>query len=436
MSLGWFPEGLAHAGERGSERHEAGQQRGHVRRPVAQSARARPTPARKHVVEEWRRRLRRPDVAEEIDGIRGRKHARRRLPERKSNPGKRSGGRHVDRAHAPEVTAPHRAEDTTQPPVLILGVSRSGTTLLKEMLDRHSALAIPSESYFIPQLWDRHGERSSVDDVVEDLGRIARVREWGVAPDDVRARLAPGAGFNDVVDAVYRAYAESRGKARYGDKTPSYMQHLRLLERVFPAAQFVHIVRDGRDAGLSFMAMKRKPRFNLGRPRRLLEFACAWRLEVEGARRFGARLGSERYLELRYEDLVGEPEARLGEVCRYLGLELEPAQLEYHHDVDPGRLQDHPRLAEPPTKDVRRWREEMSPRDQEVFEAVAGGLLSELGYERAYPEPSASARARAAAELAAFRARVGAWTVSLRAFRRSPVWRVRQAYVRRSPPAE
>ncbi len=316
--------------------------------------------------------------------------------------------------------------------MIVLGVSRSGTTLLKEMLDRNSVLAIPSESYFIPQLWDRHGNRSSVDDVVDDLGRIARVREWGVAPEDVRARLSDGAGFNEIVDAVYRVYAESRGKRRYGDKTPLYMQHLDLLERVFPGAQFVHIVRDGRDAGLSFMAMKRKPRFNLGRPRRLAEFACAWRFEIEGAQRFGARLGGARYLELRYEDLVAEPEARLREVCGFLGLEFEPAQLEYHRDVDPAWLQDHPRLAEPPRADLRRWRDELSPGDQELFEAIAGGLLGRLGYERAFPAPSGAARARAAAELAAFRARLGAWTVSLRAFRRSPVWRARQAWVRRS----
>jgi Sulfotransferase family len=317
------------------------------------------------------------------------------------------------------------------PPVIVLGVSRSGTTLLKEMLDRHSELAIPSESYFVPQLWDRHGNRSDPEQIVEDLGRIARVREWGVTPEDVRARLPAGAGFTDVVAAVYWAYAEARGKRRYGDKTPSYMQHLDLLDRVFPGAQYVHIVRDGRDAGLSFVDMRRKPRFNLGRPRRLAEFACAWRLEVEGAQRFGERLGPGRYLELRYEDLVAEPEARLRDVCAFLGLEFEPGMLEYHRDVDPGRLQDHPRLAEPPRKDVRRWRDQMRPRDLELFEAIAGGLLDRLGYDRAFPTASGAIRARAAAELTAYRARLAVWKTSLQGFRRSPVWRLRQAYVRR-----
>jgi hypothetical protein len=63
------------------------------------------------------------------------------------------------------------------PPVVVLGVSRSGTTLLKEMLDSHSDLAIPTESYFIPQLWHRHSSRFYVDAFLDDLARLARVRE-------------------------------------------------------------------------------------------------------------------------------------------------------------------------------------------------------------------------------------------------------------------
>ena len=82
---------------------------------------------------------------------------------------------------------------TVQPgapaPVVVLGVSRSGTTLLKEMLDRHSRLAIPTESYFIPQLWDRHGAEPVRDAFLKDVSRLARVREWGVSVPDVRDRL-------------------------------------------------------------------------------------------------------------------------------------------------------------------------------------------------------------------------------------------------------
>lgn len=324
---------------------------------------------------------------------------------------------------------------TGDAPVVVLGVSRSGTTLLKEMLDRHPLLAIPTESYFIPQLWDRHGPRPEREEILADLGRIARVREWGVTPADVRRRLPAEASFADVVGAVYRAYADARGKPRFGDKTPSYMQHLDLLERVFPGAQYVHIVRDGRDAASSFLGMRRRPRFNWARPRGLGGFACQWAFEVRGARRFGATVALGRYLELRYEDLVAEAEARLRDVCAFLGLPFEPEMLAYHTSVAPGSLRDHPRLAEPPTAGVRDWRRELAPGDAERFEAIAGGLLAELGYERGHPRLSDAARARARLEWAAFHARRVSFDAAVALVRRSPAWRLRQAYIRRTSPS-
>jgi hypothetical protein len=318
------------------------------------------------------------------------------------------------------------------PPVIILGVSRSGTTLLKEMLDRSSELAIPSESYFIPQLWDRHGAEPDREAILADLGRIARVREWGVTPDDVRGRLPAEPSFRDVIVVVYRLYAEAHGKTRFGDKTPSYMQHLEPLDSVFPGAQYVHIVRDGRDAALSFLDMRRRPRFNWARPRGVGDFACQWDREVRGAREFGATTARGRYLELRYEDLVAEPEPRLRDVCAFLGLTFEPGMLEYHREVGPEMLQDHPRLAEPPTPGMRDWREELEPVDTERFEAIAGSLLEELDYPLAYPLPSRAARARGRVVRAAFWVRLTSWKAGLSLVRRSPVWRVRQVYIRRT----
>jgi hypothetical protein len=312
-------------------------------------------------------------------------------------------------------------------PVVVLGVSRSGTTLLKAMLDAHSQLAIPSESYFVPQLWDRHGEHPNPEHFVADLRRLERIRQWGVDPEDVRRRLPEQPTFAEAIEAIYKLYAESRGKPRFGDKTPLYMQHLDVLERAFPDARYVHIVRDGRDAALSLLAMRRRPRFNLSRPRGVGDFACAWRSEVGAARRFGR---DHPYLELRYEDLVAEPEARLREVCAFLGLEYEPAMLEYHRREDPGLLADHPRLAQPPVAGVRSWREELSRGETELFEAIAGDLLVELGYERAYPHPGR--RARAAAARIGYAARRWTWGTALPLVRKSPAWRLRQVYIRGS----
>src|SRR5262249_41700397 len=154
-------------------------------------------------------------------------------------------------------------------PVVILGVSRSGTTLLKEMVGRHSRLAIPTESYFITQLWDRHGARPDREVFLADVSRLARVREGGGSAADVPDRLSGQPSVAEAIGAIYAAYAAAQGKERYGDKTPLYMQSLATVARAFPDAQYVHVVRDGRDAGLSFLAMRRRPRFNWARPRAL-----------------------------------------------------------------------------------------------------------------------------------------------------------------------
>jgi hypothetical protein len=295
------------------------------------------------------------------------------------------------------------------------------------MLDRHSELAIPTESYFVSQLWDRHGERPDSEAFLADVARLERVRAWGVTVDEVRERLPEAPTFAEAIAAIYRAYADARGKERFGDKTPLYMQKLEVLERAFPDAQYLHLVRDGRDAALSFLAMRRRPRFNWARPRGLGSFAAQWRWEVEAAREFGA---TRPYHELRYEDLVAEPERRLREVCAFLELGFEPALLDYHRDVDAERLLDHPKLAEPPGAGRSRWREQLSPRQVELFEAIAGATLSAFGYERMFPSPKGEGRALA--ERAAFAARLHSWNAATAVVRKSPVWRVRQVYIRRT----
>ena len=311
------------------------------------------------------------------------------------------------------------------PPLLVLGVRRSGTTLLRVMLDRNPELAVPDESYFVPQIADRHRGRIDVEAFVDDLRRLPTLLDWGVEPGDVRVRLRPGATVADGVRAVYETYAAKAGKPRWGDKTPMYMQHLGLLERLFPDALFLHLVRDGRDACLSFLAVP--PGImteGWGHPRDAAGFACQWRIEVDAARALGRRISSRRYLELRYEELVAEPEPALRAICAFAGLPYDAGMLDYAGRVDVSGKPHQTSLTRAPTPGLRDWRSGMPPGDVAAFERIAGDVLAGLGYElatRAATPPDTRARVA----LASYRARVSAWNGAAAALRRSPLWRRR-----------
>jgi hypothetical protein len=306
----------------------------------------------------------------------------------------------------------------------VLGVRRSGTTLLRVMLDRNLELAVPDESYFVPQLARRHRAPVDPDRFVDDLRRLPTLVEWGLAPAAVRARLRRGMTTGEAIAAVFEAYAAERGKLRWSDKTPLHMGHLGLLERLFPDAQYVHLIRDGRDAALSFLAVPRGLMTEeWGHPRDARGFACQWATEVRSARGLGVRVGAGRYLELRYEALVAAPEEELRRICAFAGLEFDRGMLDYVGRTGSAQKAHQRRLNEPPRVGVRDWRTEMAPDQVSEFESVAGALLAELGYD--------VARARSArARLAVYRAQTGAWRGVGALVQRSPLW------ARRHPPLQ
>lgn len=314
------------------------------------------------------------------------------------------------------------------PPLIVLGVGRSGTTLLRVMLDRNSQLAIPDESFFMLPLARRHRGRVKADAFYEDLRRLPRLREWDLTPEDVRPRLRDGMTTGEAIAAIFETYAEKQGKPRWGDKTPLYMQHLPRLERLFPGALWLHLIRDGRDAALSFLAL---PAGFSGKtwaqPRTAAQFAARWKVEIDAARALGRRAG-ERYLELRYEDLVADPAVVMRRVCEFASLPWEPEMVEYAGKVDVTNLPEHQRLAQPPTPNVRNWREEMPADDARAFEDVAGDVLASSGYELLEPDgphPTASGRR----ELARFKLLYRSWNATTNLVQSSPLW------TRSHPPA-
>jgi hypothetical protein len=282
------------------------------------------------------------------------------------------------------------------PAPFVVGVPRSGTTLLRLMLDSHPELTIPPETHFLPRVIRacRHG--ASPERVVHVVARHRRWEDFGIDPEQYLARLwrIEPLEAGPAIRAFYELYAERAGKPRWGDKTPGYAVKMRRIERVLPEARFIHVIRDGRDVVAS---RARKTR----RPLPVAVAAKRWKRRVIATRNRSE--GLRHYTELRYEDLVTDPEARLRRICELIELSFDPAMLDYHEraaerlgEIDrelPAR-RGHPRLEAGPrlaaherasqpiaAERAGAWRVEMPAADQAAFREVAGDLLSELGYE-------------------------------------------------------
>lgn len=277
-------------------------------------------------------------------------------------------------------------------PVFITGFQRSGTTLLRLMLDAHPEIAIPLDT---TGLWERYHARlpeyggladeASVRGMVRDLLHEERIRLWQVELDeDALVRRAAGRGFAGLLIAFHEAYARARGKRYWGDKDPGNMERLHVIHAWIPDARILHIIRDGRDACLS--QLKQSFGYN-----DLLDCAAGWREQVTWVRRIGSILGPERYREVKYEDLVARPEEELRAICEWLGVAYAPAMLEYHRDLG-GSIPDSkrhiwPLIDRPPQADnAQRWKQTLSAGERLCFEKRAGAVLRELGYE-VLPEP-------------------------------------------------
>ena len=295
------------------------------------------------------------------------------------------------------IRVPDRSAGGRTPAPFIVGAGRSGTTLLRLMLDAHPELAIPPETHFIHGVVKVcEGESDPRAAFIETLVTHRRWGDFQVEHGELGKRVASISPFNvgDGLRAFYALYAERFAKVKWGDKTPAYIQRMRLVHGVLPEARFIHLIRDGRDVALSAKDLW------FG-PNSIEEAAEHWRSIIDDARKQAPHL--PYYIEVRYEDLVSDPETTLRKICRFIHLKWDPVMLAYHEKAEK-RLSEiyrdltdrggtggvrgedrkaiHALAVKPPQIErIGRWRREMPAADRERFERIAGATLRELHYE-------------------------------------------------------
>lgn len=300
------------------------------------------------------------------------------------------------------------------PPFFVVGNPRSGTKMLRELLNASPDVWISDiESHFIPAFTRTiagYGDLAERDNFARLAAALRGTRAFwywtrrGIAIDTedwyaaCRTHDWPGVLeglFHCVWTQEVPAVARPWEAVLWGDKTPVYMAELPLLADLFPRARFVHIIRDARDCCLSSAATWGDSP---------LRTAQRWTDRLRACRAAGRTLGPERYHELRYEDLVADVRGTLGGVFDFLGLPTPP---------DAGRLLRAPENlgaargeARVVAGNTQKWKTRMPAELRRRVEGVAGDLLAELGYEREHPD--LPVRRLSAARMAAYRLR-DAW---------------------------
>jgi len=259
----------------------------------------------------------------------------------------------------------------TFPPIFVGGAGRSGTTLLRVILDSHSRIACGPELKVLPQVSQLWAELRTT--------YAPYLAESNVLPGDIDRSVRA------LIIGLLGAARRRSGKARVAEKSPNNVFFFRHLHAMFPHAAYVHMLRDGRDVVASLLSMDwRTPdgkRVDYTADARVA--ARYWVSAIASARAFAhATRGRSRYHELRYEALIAEPESILRTLFEFLGEPWEPGVLDYHRREHALGLESSAEAVTRPMyrSATGRWRRDLTPAQRDAVKQEAGAALIELGY--------------------------------------------------------
>lgn len=293
--------------------------------------------------------------------------------------------------------------------VFMIGTQRSGSNLLRLMVNQAPTIAAPHPPHILERftpLLPAYGdlrEETNFQRLVDDVVRLVEVNpvSWGVDFDraDIRPRCRDNslvAVFGSVMDRM----AEAQGKPDWMCKSLANVHFLPEIERYFSGeARYLYLYRDGRDVCLSFLkaVVGEKTAYHVARQ---------WETEQQLALDCGRRVPASQYLALSYEELTSNPESTLRLLCRWLGIEFHSAMLDFHESEEACKTAASGKMWENVKKPVmatncKKWLKGMTTDQVIDFESVAGRSLTQLGYALEFVGTTQPARAYDAAAKAA-----------------------------------
>lgn len=275
-----------------------------------------------------------------------------------------------------------------QNPVLIVGTERSGSNLLRLLLNELSEIAVPHPPHLMRDLGPvahRYGDLrvdKNFKRLIRDAIKLVDLHfaPWPIRPsaEEIFKRAAKRTIYS-VYAEIYEQYRASMGKERWGCKSTFMIHHVSEVLRHHKKPQFIHLVRDPRDVAVS----ARKSVFCHYHP---FFVADLWAREQAVGLEWAEKLGEEAWFTLRYEDLIARPTVELRKLCKFLGARYTASMLRFFEKPAARQLAGLSRswenVGQPVLKkNSGKYMGELSVREIALIESVAGDVMREFGYK-------------------------------------------------------
>ncbi len=272
----------------------------------------------------------------------------------------------------------------TDRPIFIVSSPRSGSTLLRLILDAHPNIAIPPPGYLFNMIYPylySYGDlnkKENFAELIEDILEAPTIKKWKCNLNIASIISNVGeCSFKGVYEYLHVIYMNQQGKIRWGNKSPRNVHFISDIKELFPKAQIIHLLRDGRDVAIDIADADFWPHSLWGGAQR-------WQECVRAARIFSRELDSDSYMEVRYESLCQSPESVLRQVCEFIGETFAPEILAHHESSSTrswSQDKTHQATAKPITTEyVGMYKRRLNQHDRQALEALTGETLRQAGY--------------------------------------------------------
>jgi len=274
----------------------------------------------------------------------------------------------------------------------VIGNPRSGTTLLRLMLNNHPKITVPPECGFAMWLYSKYKDsdftkKEVKQEYINDVMHSRKFETWDVNRSLIEQIIFSKEhnDYSTIASAFYYAYAEKNKKypELVGDKNNFYVNEIALIKKVFSTTKFIYIVRDGRDVALSYKKLYNKKIDSEYAPKlenTIDEIALSWN-KNNG---YIVSEKNDNSILITYENLVVAPEKTLKEICTFLKVDFDSSMLSYYMNTDEPTefLQWKEKVQEKPDSNyVQLYLKQMNIDDIKKFESIAGDMLTTFGYE-------------------------------------------------------